>query len=280
MTLPSMQDAQRKSRSQSRLSRGLERNLSAYTLAAGSAGVALLACVQPADAKIVATKTNIVVPPVGSISFDINNDGQMDFALSQIFEGGCTSTATSARKAHGKRHTAGTPPLGCGFFYDALLVAPQQAANEALVTKSDFRECANAVGRDATIGPTRHFAAGPAPMSINSGTSEGNFYCPWALEHPPYLGVKFVDTEGKLHYGWVRISMRHDYSTVIEAYAYETIPNKPIPAGVASGDDEASLVDPSSTLAPKATEAATLGRLAQGASGLAAWRREDEVIAA
>jgi hypothetical protein len=280
MALPSTQPARRRSRSQSRLSGGLERNLSAYTLAAGSAGVALLACVQPADAKIVATKTNLIVPSGGSISFDINNDGQMDFALSVIFEGGCTSTATSARKGHSKRHTGATPPLGCGFFYDALRVVPQQPANEALVTESDFRECANAVGRDATIGPTRHFKAGPAPMSIDSGTSAGNLYCPWAFGHPPYLGVKFVDTEGQLHYGWVRISMRHDYSTVIEAYAYETIPNKPIPAGVASGDDEASLVDPSSTLAPKVAEAATLGRLAQGASGLSAWRRESEVVAA
>jgi hypothetical protein len=280
MTLPSTHPAQRKPRSQSLLSRGLERNLSAYALTAGSAGVALLACVPPSEAKIISTKTNLVVPPDGSIAFDINNDGQMDFALSEIFEGGCTSTATSARKGHGKRHGAATPPLGCGFFYDALRVVPQQPANEALVTESDFRECANAVGRGATIGPTRHFAAGPAPMSIDSGTSAGNNYCPWAFPHPPYLGVKFVDTEGKLHYGWIRISVSHDYSTVIEAYAYETIPNKPIPAGIASGDDEASLVDPSSTLTRKATGPATLGRLAQGAAGLAAWRRESEVVAA
>jgi hypothetical protein len=40
----------------------LEKNLSTYAMAAGSAGVALLAFVQSAEAKIVFTKTDIVVP--------------------------------------------------------------------------------------------------------------------------------------------------------------------------------------------------------------------------
>jgi hypothetical protein len=277
MTLPSTPGApQPKERNRSRLSAGLERNLSAYAVAAGSAGVALLACVQPADAKIISAKTNLLVPYQGSVQFDINNDGQMDFALSQVFKGGCTSTATSARQKHGAH-----PPLGCGFFYDALLAAPQQPANGVWVTESLGTECANDVRRGVLIGPTRPFAAGVHPMSILQGTSEGSSFCPWAFQHSPYLGVKFADLQGNIHYGWVRVSVRKDYQPKIEEYAYETIPNKPIPAGIANGGDgDASVVAPSGDLAPKTPEPASLGCLAQGASGLAAWRREDEVVAA
>ena len=264
-----------------KLSELLEKNLHAYALAAGSAGVAVLACVQPAEAKIVSTKTNLLVPFDSSVQFDINNDGQMDFALSQIDRGGCTSTATSmgARRKHGHRRAAAAPPLGCGYFYDALKVNPLLAANKVWVTEDQGAECANDVRRGVTIGPARPFAPGAQPMSILKGTSEGSSFCPWAApQHSAYLGVKFVDLDGNLHYGWVRVSKREDFEPVIEAYAYETVPNKPIPAGITGGgDDEASLVDPSATLAPKKAEPATLGRLAQGAAGLVAWRREDEV---
>jgi hypothetical protein len=281
MTLLSTQPVQLRPRSQSRLPRELERNLSAYALAAGSAGVALLACVQPAEAKIISTKTNLLVPFDSSVQFDINNDGQMDFALSQNDLGHCTSTTTSlgARKKHGHRRAAAAPPLGCGYFYDALKVNPLQTANEVWVTEDQGAECANDVRRGVTIGPARPFAPGAQPMSILKGTSEGSSFCPWAApQHSAYLGVKFVDVDGNRHYGWVRVSKREDFEPVIEAYAYETVPNKPIPAGITGGDDEASLVNPSATLAPK-TGPATLGRLAQGVAGLEAWRREDEVTA-
>ena len=74
--------AHSKKRSRSPLSAGLEKNLSCYALAAGSAGVALLACVQPADAKVVITKVDIPVPiNAGPVNFDINGDGQNDFGL-------------------------------------------------------------------------------------------------------------------------------------------------------------------------------------------------------
>jgi hypothetical protein len=282
MTKPSSQNSDpAKRRNRSRLSMELEKNLSAYAIAAGSAGVALLACVQSAEAKIIFTKTDLFVPDHGSVQFDINNDGQMDFALSRISQGACSSTNTSARQKHGHRRGA-HPPLGCGFFYDVLQIGPQQAANEVWVTKTSFgADCANAVRRGTAIGPARDFAAGVQPMSIHQGTSEGSYFCPWAFQHSPYLGVKFTDLEGNLHYGWVGVSVRKDYGTVIGEYAYETVPNKPIHAGsVSEDDDDAGLVTPSGALAPMSVEPATLGRLAQGAGGLAAWRREEEVVAA
>ena len=279
MTRPSAQDpGQRKVRTQSRLSAKLERNLSAYAVAAGSAGVALLAIVQPLEAKIVSTKVHLVVPTSGPAQFDINHDGQYDFALSNVnfMLGATTCTSTGARQGQGHR-----PPLGCGPFDFGLQVSPLHAANEVWQSGSSYgKKCAADVKSGVNIGPKRPFAAAPLVMAGLSGTSEGHPFCPWAFPHHPYLGVKFVDKVGRLHYGWVRVSVQTDYSTVIEEYAYETIPNKPIPAGVAKGgDSDSSAVDQSASLVPRAPEPASLGRLAQGASGLAAWRRKDEVLA-
>lgn len=282
MVLPDSQKSDHKQSGRSPLSSRLEKNLSGYALAASSAGVALLACSLPADAKIVSTKTNIVVPSSGQAQFDINNDGQFDFALSNVNFKFAPSTCTFTSQARqGRRKHSGSPPLGCGPFDFGLQVSPLQAGNEVWQAGTSYGEkCAADVRRGVLVGRGRPFAAGPLALSGLSGTSEGHPFCPWAFPHSPYLGVKFVDTEGKLHYGWVRVSVRQDYSTVIQAYAYETIPDKPIPAGIAKGNDvEESLVDPAG-IAPQITEAATLGRLAQGASGLAAWRRVDENIPA
>jgi hypothetical protein len=63
-------------------------------------------------------------------------------------------------------------------------------------------------------------------------------------------------------------------------YAYETSPNTPILGGQTSGADaEASRFNPSADFTTPTLESASLGRLAQGATGLSAWRREEEVLA-
>jgi hypothetical protein len=62
------------------------------------------------------------------------------------------------------------------------------------------------------------------------------------------LGLRFTIV-GETHYGWARLSTVS--GIFLNGYAYETIPNKPIIAGKTHGKDEA-----------------TLGRLAQGASGV------------
>lgn len=283
MTLPSAQGStQSKERTRSRLSAGLEKNLSTYALAAGSAGVALLACVQPSEAKVVATKTNIVVPVNGGvINFDINGDGQADFGLS-AFAGPSTCTFTQARVRPPKsKSPKARPPLGCPFD-DQLHVVPAQAANQVWQAGTSYgAKCAIDLGRNVLIGRTRPFGTGVMVMYGDAGTSEGFQFCPWRDSTPdrPYLGVKFLDTSGAVHYGWVRVRVDFVEAT-IEGYAYETVPNKPILAGALNGsDDEASQVNPPTSFIPTAPEAASLGRLAQGASGLAAWRREDEVLA-
>src|SRR5271166_2222174 len=157
------------------LSSTLEKNLSAYTLAAGSAGVALLACAQPAEAKVVITKVDLTVPINGTpVQFDINGDGQMDFSLSAFADGGCTSTSARA-KLHNAR-----PPLGCGPFDDQLRVVPAQAANEVWQAGTSYgAKCAADLGRGVRIDRLRPFAPGVMVMYGDEGSSEGNQFCPW-----------------------------------------------------------------------------------------------------
>jgi hypothetical protein len=255
------------------LSSSLEKNLSAYALAAGSAGVALLACAQPADAKVVITKVDLTVPINGApVQFDINGDGQMDFSLSAYAKGGCTSTSTARLKHHNAR-----PPLGCGFFDDQLRVIPAQAANQIWQAGTSYGyNCAADLGRGVRIDRLRPFAAGAMVMYGDVGTSAGNQFCPWRFNDPPkyYLGLKFLDTGGNLHYGWVRVASGGIHAT-ITGYGYETVPNKPILAGAISEADEAALTP--SDITPQAPGPATLGHLALGAAALPAWREEETV---
>jgi hypothetical protein len=266
--------SQSKERGTSTLSSALEKNLSAYAIAAGSAGVALLACAQSADAKVVITKVNIPVPVDRvPVQFDINGGGQMDFALSAYALGGCTSTSARAKPPIAR------PPLGCGGFNDELRVLPAQAANEVWQAGTSWGyNCAAALGRGARIDRLRAFAPGLMVMYGNVGSSEGHQVCLWKGSTPakPYLGVKFLDKEGQLHYGWVRVT-NNFISATITGYAYETIPNKPILAGAISEEDEAALMP--SNPAAQISQPATLGHLALGATGLAAWRRGEEGLA-
>jgi hypothetical protein len=87
---------------------------------------------------------------------------------------------------------------------------------------------------------------------------------PWGtIKGHAYLGVRFA-IKGKVHYGWARlgpVSRWRPAKALLTGYAYETIPNKSILAGQTKAPDVIT-VQPGS-----------LGRLAQGSAGLAAWRK-------
>jgi len=104
----------------------------------------------------------------------------------------------------------------------------------------------------AQIGPKQPFSG---KIMAQSSSGFGTFG-QWLNVSNAYLGVKF-NIKGKAHYGWLRMSVKvlgnAKMITTLTGYAYETIPNKAIIAGKTRGNDDA-----------------TLGRLAQGASGLSA----------
>jgi hypothetical protein len=73
----------------------------------------------------------------------------------------------------------------------------------------------------------------------------GRCFGKWNDVKNRYLGLKFNDSLGDVHYGWARLNERCNKKgkrgtgaeTLLTGYAYETVPNKPIIAGETQGPD-------------------------------------------
>jgi len=238
------------------LSQSLQHRLNSYALAASAAGVGMLALAQPAQAKIVYTKSREVLGLYGlhGYTLDLNHDGIGDFTIDWW-------RSTGARRE-------GLQEVG-------------DNGNRALGGK--FGPYALKAG--ASIGPKGEFRSGTVMLSIGGGTYTSSYgsiragY--WANVQNAYLGLKFL-IKAKIHYGWARLTVKVLPSGVIAlltGYAYETIPNKAIIAGKTHGADDAEQPAPASLTIP-AEKPATLGLLALGAPGLSIWKREGSPEAA
>jgi hypothetical protein len=227
-----------------------------YSLAAGAAGVSLLALAVPSEGKIVYTSTHRVIGPNSNFRLDLNHDGVTDFTL---------KNSTSCDTDHclfGLRQKA----------------APGNSVEG--IGRSGFQPYASALSRGARIGHGARFYSGLAILAyIYAGGGGTSVFGKWANVTNRYLGVKFK-IKGRTHYGWARLSVsvdagNHIVTGTLTGYAYETIPNKPIIAGKTKGADEtASLepLNPTSFSAPTPGPA-TLSVLALGSPGLSIWRR-------
>jgi hypothetical protein len=71
----------RSRKTRTNLTASTNHRLNSYALAAGAAGVSLLALAQPADAEVVYTPANVTVSRNGSYKLDLNNDGIVDFFI-------------------------------------------------------------------------------------------------------------------------------------------------------------------------------------------------------
>lgn len=269
----------RQKREPARLTGKLDANLLTYAIAATAAGVGMIA-LPAAEASVVATPANISVPHGGGlIQFDINRDGQMDFGLSW------GSRGPVAPGHHRKTCSTNCPPP----FDSQLTVVPAQAANEVWQngSKAGFFGssiyCAAALAPGRRVGPAAKFTPGNKGLFwyyANFATNQSA--CRWGQKGPrdSYMGVKFLDTGGNLHYGWVRVSIGGG-SVTITGYAYETTPNRGITTGVTHGPvPDARMMGPEDMVAPGTPAPASLGMLALGAPGLVAWRRSEEEQAA
>ena len=235
-------------RTAARLTASVQKSLNLYALAAGAAGVGVLALAQPAHARIVYTRAHQKLPVNQDFFLDLNHEGTNDF----VFR---IATFTL-------RGTFTNGP------YAELTVAnaPQTHSSGNGIVRNG--SCAAALSAGARIGPQAQLTNG-APMGIVQVISgKAAYHCPWADSGKSvdnrYLGVKFT-IKGRFHYGWARFNVRI-YSNpaptakaVLTGYAYETIPNKPIIAGKTHGSD--AIVEPG-----------TLGHLARGASAIPGWR--------
>lgn len=243
----------------------LDRQLNLYALAAAAAGVGMLAPAQPAISEIIYTKAHRQIGPNSTLHLDLNHDGLADFDLKDIFS--TTSQAgvfgrLTAAPAQPKNHIWGHTVFGEGF--------------------------ASALYAGVRVGPHGQFLPGSGLMaatSFNGGLglrppSAGVCTAPWADVTNRYLGLRFV-ISGEVHFGWARLNVRCNNMTQVTAtltgYAYETVPNRPIVAGRTKGF-EGSETASQATHTPAGEvdlRHASLGRLAQGASGSTTWRRKE-----
>jgi hypothetical protein len=133
---------------------------------------------------------------------------------------------------------------------------------------------ASALDRGAEIGPSVHFSSRGGAIIERSvewfcfcSTASGAAYGNWFDVSNRFLGAKFL-IDGEIHYGWVRMG---SYGNVIDGYAYETIPNKPI---FATPPAKGQSADTESEQTSRSASPPSFGTLALGAHGLAMWRQE------
>jgi hypothetical protein len=266
-------------RTQARFSSKLEKNLWTYAVAAGAAGVGLLASPQLAGAKVVYTPTNASVKP-GGLTLDLNHDGIADFYL---VPGGAASIAASTQ-----------------FSYLQVCHIPENGASHQCVQSSSSIQPnkdntvrvassgALALPAGAKIAFGGKFqipghAAGMVDRKFYSGSNTAQFWKgPWANggkgSTNRYLGFKFK-ISGQFHYGWARLNVvtpaHGGWTATLTGYAYETVANKGIVAGQTSDTDTTSEMNKPAPARP--FHPASLGLLGLGAVGLAIWRRKEDL---
>jgi hypothetical protein len=238
------------------LSTKLDHTLLAYASAATSAGVAILALTCPAEARIIYTCAHREIFPNKLFPFDLNHDAKNDFTFDD---------------------SRGSTSLGGA--WGILTIFPNRSTNEiwGYQTANGFNRLASALAAGVQVGPKGKFSPGQRIMVRTSvsgghrrGTSTSRCLGPWKNVNNRYLGLKFI-IQGKTHYGWARVSVfcsNVEVSGVLTGYAYETEPNKPIVTGKTKDDAEASDTTEGTEDRSLSETAPTLGRLAQGASGL------------
>jgi hypothetical protein len=238
------------------LHRRLDRELLAYVTAAGAASAGILSLAQPAKAEIVYTPANQTISPNQQFGIDVNGDGIQDFDIdNQFFPRGHHAPAGGNFPTNGSSSVGnlvafpapGDRVLGNGDHYAAALLP--------------FMRVGPGVNWDPKDGRLESCASNGSGTLRNIG--------PWPNVKARYLGLSF-SIEDHIHYGWARFTVtqnRCEITAVLTGYAYETIPGQPIVTGKTSGPEKASADE---------RQPATLGLLAQGFTGLDAWRRGED----
>jgi hypothetical protein len=238
-------------RATSALAETLEKKVLAYTMAAGAAGVSLLALSQSAQAKIIYTPTHQAVAKHSALSIDLNGDGITDFKASNL------SSDVDVLGAKVIRDTNGT-----SFTFALIRLYPGVKSNRVWGT-AGFQ---SALSKGVTLSSKGKFNQNYGFMgavSSNQVVVGQTYKGPWApaggTVTNKYVGLKFM-INGQVHFGWARfnVKIRSAESTgsqaILTGYAYETVPNKPIVTGKTTGPDV-------ETMPP-----ATLGHLALGSA--------------
>jgi hypothetical protein len=258
----------RSSRKMADLPESIHKQLNMYSLAAGAAGVSLLALAQPSAAKVVYRPTLVNIPPntsyklslgLGAVPILTIGNFRSFFGSSSRYYVHCIAKLTATANQRG----------GVAGHY-----ASYHHGGRAWV--------GSALSSGKTIGPKLYFQ-GQAVMTEffhKFGTS-GDGFGSWGNVSNRYLPISF-QVNGQVHYGWARLSVRSirircQILATLTGYAYETVPNKSIIAGNTHRAHSKHLTPASLTSSTR--ERKTLGMLAAGAPGVTLWRRKETTVA-
>jgi hypothetical protein len=251
--------------------------LGSYALAAGAAGVSAFALAQPAEAMIVYTPAHQKMGTSSTIFLDLNHDGINDFRLVTTQTVRCVGficSTTGLRPETGFQSTNAKMAV-YGSFTGNQVVGPSKFA--AVLPPGE------AIGRGRRFPGGNvmvHASAVSAHLEAVTGSWKANESQPGTIKNH-YLGLKFI-VNGETHYGWARLTVQvlmngsPSVNALLSGYAFETAVDKPIRAGQESDNIDTArfYVSPPSSASYKATSL-SLGRLALGTHGLAAWRRNE-----
>jgi hypothetical protein len=257
------------------LSTSLDRRLSGYALAAGAAGVALLACSAPVAEAAPVCKT-LSAQLFRAAAYPINPAGQ---AIAPFNLGQSTVLYTaygySTFSANWNRAFIAPNSLGAKVLLDSSGFPADVASGAAIGPGGNF-------GKGASYGLMFTYGKGPGPKS-GAGTlsrHKGNFN----FQQANLFGFEFAQS-GQIHFGWVRmkakVQLYQGYKrtqiSVIES-GYESAANTAIAAGSCTSGQGAK-ADSGQGLteaAPRpSVPSAGLGRLAMGSAGLSLGRSEE-----
>jgi len=253
------------------ISDSLQRQLNMYALAAGAAGVGVLAVAQAAEAKIVYTPVHRVIGPNRHDRIDLDHDGVSEFTIINSHFVGSTRSVNWvwARASSAGYDGVAAGSGGFGYF-------PEEALRKGAVISRRL-----AFENGAALMAGQCFQQGTDSAPPCDSQRKYNAIGPWVDVRDRYLGLTF-HIHGEVHYGWARLTVELSRkplkaTVTLTGYAYETIPGKAIIAGATKDADDP---EPTASVTAPTPEPATLGTLAIGAPGLSIWRREESVAAA
>lgn len=235
-------------------------------IAIGALGLGVLALPELSDARVIFTPTNQTInEQQRRLKIDINHDG---LAVASFYVGGYCLSGSGAQNCFGTIYANGLSGN------QVMASSQQQFASAARLGK--------VIGSNDVFKVSEKMADCRAGFNTFFHTSFQTSHGPWRDVNARYVGFQF-QKDGQAHYGWARMNVTgfpcHPSAT-LTGYAYETEAGKPIVAGVIRGSAEA-LMEPRQSPEKKVgvegmQNPASLGALAIGAGGLAAWRRETD----
>jgi hypothetical protein len=252
-----------------RLSEALSERLNAYAVAAGAAGVAVLACTMPAEAAPVCKTLSGQLTRTSTFPLYLIDPAVPPFNIAQ----GTNATFRSGTLTG----------IGTIFWWNRGFFTPNTAGANVLL--DDNRLPADVVA-GAEIGPGGNFGKGTSYGLLftygkgqvyftGGGTKlrhEGNLN----LTQTNYIGFQFAES-GAVHYGWARLTVsfqdggsdvKHAVTNIL-GYGYESTPDEAIGAGNCGAGEQASAGAPGGS---SASVGVSLGMLALGGAGVGNWR--------